>query len=621
MIAHGAAQASDAYAAKRGRFLARVAEETRLGGRLGIARLAMFALSAVGWWNALRSGSPTPLVWGVAAAAATVGFAIAVVLSRRSRARLRRARDLLVICDEGAARVRRDWNAIPLRPWDTPDATHPYATDLDLFGRGSLAQLLPPLSRAPGRTTLGAWLLSPAEREVIAGRQEAVRELVPRDDLREELAARGMYVTMDADRLDRLVAWAAERPSSRWSSRRLSIAATVLGTITWLLIAAGVADVTDRPLWLLTALASLIASGFATRELKRTSSHAYGHLATLHAYSAMLARVEGETFHAELLRRARRDLAEGSHTALSSIRWLARLVEYSEVRLSPMAHVVLNALVLWDVHVLAGFKRWQVARGGDVGRWMAAVGTIESLAALATLAHDNPDWVFPDVSDDDSGRVTARALGHPLLPPDGCVRNDVEVGPRRTLLVISGSNMSGKSTLLRSIGLNAVMAQAGSVVCATAMRCPRLAVHTSIRIEDSLRRGVSHFMAELLRIKSIVDAAEASGNGPPVLYLLDEVLHGTNSVERGIATQRIMRHLMTLGAVGVVTTHDLALFDSGVLADAVRHAHFTEHFEARNGGRVMTFDYVLRPGKATSRNALALLELVGLPSELHSRSS
>lgn len=612
MIAHTAAQASNAYATKRGRFLARVAEETRLGGRLGIARLVTFALGAIAWWNTLRSGSPMPLAWGAAAGVATVAFVIAVVLSRRSRARLRRARDLLVICDEGAARVRRDWTAIPLRPWDAPDATHPYATDLDLFGRGSLAQLLPPLSRAPGRTTLGAWLLSPAEPEVIAERQAAVRELVPRDDLREELAAHGMYVTMDAERLDGLVAWAAERPSAKWSARRLSIAAAVLGTITWLLIAAEVADVTDRPLWLLAALAALIVSGFATRELKRTSSHAYGHLATLHAYSAMLARVERETFHAELLRRARRDLAEGSHTALSSIRWLARLVEYSEVRLSPMAHVVLNALVLWDVHVLAGFKRWQVERGGDVARWMAAIGTIESLAALATLAHDNPDWAFPEVAEDVSGRVEARALGHPLLPPDAGVRNDVEVGPRGTLLVISGSNMSGKTTLLRSIGLAAVMAQAGSVVCAAGLRCPRLAVHTSIRIEDSLRRGVSHFMAELLRIKGIVDAAERTSGGPPVLYLLDEVLHGTNSVERAIATERIMQHLMALGATGAVTTHDLALFESGGLARAVRHVHFTEHFEAVNGGRKMIFDYVLRPGKATSRNALALLELVGL---------
>jgi DNA mismatch repair ATPase MutS len=149
------------------------------------------------------------------------------------------------------------------------------------------------------------------------------------------------------------------------------------------------------------------------------------------------------------------------------------------------------------------------------------------------------------------------------------------------------------------------------------MRCPGLAVQTSIHIEDSLRRGVSHFMAELLRIKRIVDAAESSGGGAPVLYLLDEVLHGTNSMERAIATERIMRHLMALGAVGAVTTHDLALFESGALAEAVRHVHFTEQFEVRGGARVMTFDYMLRPGKATSRNALTLLELVGLPSDAH----
>lgn len=611
-MAHTAAPVSETYERKRGGLLARITEEERLGSRLGIGRLVTFALAAVGWWQALRSGSPIPVAWGAMAGVATIAFVIAVALSRRGRARLQRARDLLLICDEGAARARRDWSAIPLRPWDAPDAAHPYAADLDLFGRGSLAQLIPPLSRAPGRTTLGGWLLAPAEREAVVERQEAVRELVPRDALREALAAHGMYVTMDAARLDGLVAWAAERPAARWSPGRLSAAAAVAGVITCLLIAAQLVDLTDRPFWLLTALAALISSGFATRELKRTSSHAYGHLATLHAYAAMLERIERETFETALLRRAQRELKEGSHAALSSIRWLARLVGYAEVRLSPMAHVVLNALVLWDVHVLAGFGRWQVSRGSGVGRWMGAIGTIESLAALATLAHDNPDWTFPEVVEDERGLVEAHALGHPLLAPDAGVRNDVVVGPRGTLLVISGSNMSGKSTLLRSIGLGVVMAQAGSVVCASALRCPRLAVHTSIRIEDSLRRGVSHFMAELLRIKSIVDAAEASRGGPPVLYLLDEVLHGTNSVERAIATERIMQHLMSLGAVGAVTTHDLTLFESGPLVSAVRHVHFTEHFESVNGGRKMTFDYVLRPGKATSRNALALLELVGL---------
>ncbi|HEX7123712.1 MAG TPA: hypothetical protein VF178_15150, partial [Gemmatimonadaceae bacterium] len=365
---------------------------------------------------------------------------------------------------------------------------------------------------------------------------------------------------------------------------------------------------------------SMMVWGRYARPLGRAYARADGHLSTLRAYAAMIASVEGQVFGAKQLQDAQRELVAGARSARRSIRILADLVQCAEMRRSPLPHALLNALVLWDVHVLAGLTWWQATRGAEVGRWLEAIGTIEAVAALATLAHDHPDWTFPEVVDGDSGHLMARQLGHPLLPDEACVRNDVEVGPRGTLLVISGSNMSGKSTLLRAIGVNVVLAQCGSAVCATAMRCSPLAVHTSIRIEDSLPRGVSHFMAELLRIKSIVDAAEAARDGSPVLYLLDEVLHGTNSVERAIATERIMQHLMAVGAVGVVTTHDLALFDSPSLANAVRHAHFSEHFEPSGNGRVMRFDYLLRPGKATSRNALALLELVGLPVERRTRA-
>jgi hypothetical protein len=598
--------------------LVHIADEKRRGARLGALRLAAFGALTVTGWIAVRSGSPFDRSWGAIALAALIAFAIGVVLSRRSRARLQWSRDRLTIAEEGLARVRRDWNAIPLREWDAPDGTHPYAADLDLFGSGSLSQLLPPVSRAPGRGTLASWLLAPAEQAVIVERQEAVRELVPRVDLREEMAVQGMYATIEPDWLEGLRAWSATSPATRWTPRRMQLAAGLLGATTCALFVADLADMSRGPLWLLSALVAAVASGFATRRLKVASAHAYGHLTTLRAFGSIISRVQGEALRAGMLQRAKRDLTEGPHAALSSFARLARLVEYSEARRSPLPHFVLNALLLWDVHVLAGFDRWQATRGGSVGRWLGAIGTVEALAALATLAHDNPDWVFPEVTDE-SERIEARALGHPLLPPDRCVRNHVELGPRGTLLVISGSNMSGKSTLLRSIGLGVVMAQAGSVVCAAGMRCPGLAVQTSIHIEDSLRRGVSQFMAELLRIKRIVDAAEASAGGATVLYLLDEVLHGTNSMERAIATERIMRHLMALGAVGAVTTHDLALFESEALAEAVRHVHFTEHFEARDSGRLMTFDYMLRPGKATSRNALALLELVGLPSDSHLR--
>jgi DNA mismatch repair ATPase MutS len=237
---------------------------------------------------------------------------------------------------------------------------------------------------------------------------------------------------------------------------------------------------------------------------------------------------------------------------------------------------------------------------------------VEALAALATLAHDNPSWPFPTL-DDGADRLTATALAHPLLPAATRVGNDVIVGPPGTMLLVTGSNMSGKSTLLRAIGLNAVLAQAGAPVCASRLTMPTVELRTSIRLADSLERGVSLFMAELHRLKEIVDAARSRDRARPLLYLLDEILHGTNTAERLIAARAVLEHLVRAGAIGAVTTHDLTLAADGALAGASRPVHFTEQVTSENGGVAgMTFDYRLRPGLATSTNALKLLALVGL---------
>jgi DNA mismatch repair ATPase MutS len=276
-------------------------------------------------------------------------------------------------------------------------------------------------------------------------------------------------------------------------------------------------------------------------------------------------------------------------------------------------HAILNVLVLWDVHALAWLDRWRQRYGRRVRDCLAALGDVEALAALGMLAHDNPDWTFP-VFDESSDRLTGKALGHPLLPATVRVANDVTVGPPGTLLLVTGSNMSGKSTLLRAVGLNVVLAQAGAPVCAARLAMPLVEVRTSIRLSDSLERGVSLFMAELERLKEIVDAARLEGREHLLLYLLDEILHGTNTAERLIAARAVLSYLVHAGAIGAVTTHDLTLAADGALAAASTPVHFTEHVTSGDGqgASAMTFDYLLRPGLATSTNALKLLALVGL---------
>ena len=238
---------------------------------------------------------------------------------------------------------------------------------------------------------------------------------------------------------------------------------------------------------------------------------------------------------------------------------------------------------------------------------MAAIADVDALAALAGARSENPTWANPAIGE--TRVLAALGLGHPLIPDSRRVVNDVEVGPPGTLLLVTGSNMSGKSTLLRSIGLNAVLAQAGAPVCASELRMPAVDLQTSIRIQDSLELGLSYFMAALARLKGVVDAAERPREGRLLLYLLDEILQGTNSAERGIAVQGVARHLLSAEAIGVMTTHDLNLAGEEPLKSSARLVHFTELVDENDA---MRFDYRLREGLATSRNALRLMKMIGI---------
>ncbi|MGH8639175.1 MAG: MutS family DNA mismatch repair protein, partial [Burkholderiales bacterium] len=294
---------------------------------------------------------------------------------------------------------------------------------------------------------------------------------------------------------------------------------------------------------------------------------------------------------------------------------LNRILGLAELRASAgIFHFVVQAMTLWDFHVFFALERWRSHVGPRVRDWMAAVGELDALSAFAQIKADNPEWDMPDVAGD-RNVFEARNLGHPLIPDDRRVGNDVAVGPPGTLLLITGSNMSGKSTLLRAIGLNTVLAHAGAPACASSLRLPPVDLETSIRVQDSLEHGLSYFMAALARLKGVVDRAHrepAVGDGRTVMYLLDEILQGTNTAERSIAVRGIARHLLKAGAIGVMTTHDLGVAEEEPMKSAARLAHFTEIVDAHGG---MTFDYRLRPGLATSRNALRLMHLIGLELE------
>ena len=602
--------------------------------RLSQVRLVAFAVAIVAAIMLGTDRGPQALtIAGMITGGLT--YVAAAVRHGATRRRAAWAAVRRVVCEQGRLRVERNWNTLASALNDPSPRDHPYAADLDITGHASLARLLDVTSAGPGRATLMRWLMDPPPSiGELRERQHAVTELAPAVVWRETLTAHAWTIgsTRRSD-VDRFLQWAegspwlSVRPVLLWAARVLPfvIVPTCVLALLGVLWSRGlvpppggmiesIAAVLLRGWWAPPLIAGIVVSALVHRTVSERINAALSHLGGLEAYGEMLAHVESSPLVSPRLAAIKARLGTGAG-ASRELNRLGTIVRIAETRYSPMAHGVLQLLTLWDIHVLAALERWQRASGAHARDWLAALGDAEALSALATLAHDNPTWTMPQLVDGSAARIDGRALGHPLLPSRTRVSNDITVGPPGTFVLITGSNMSGKSTLLRAIGTNVVLAQAGGPVCASELRLAVVDVWTSIRIDDSLEAGVSLFMAELRRLKRIVDAARDPGRDRPLLYLLDEILHGTNTAERRIAARRVVNYLVRARAIGAVTTHDLTLAEDPVLDAAAHRVHFTERFETHDGVTSMTFDYRLRPGLATSANALKLLAMIGLGDE------
>ena len=472
-------------------------------------------------------------------------------------------------------------------------------------------QLLGSVQSAPGKTTLAEWLLGPATPAEIARRQESVAELTPSLDFRQrfEVAAR-LTRNPDPAGVERFLEW-AESGSSLEGRRWLLWAGRAIGATTLALLTLHVAGVISYAFWLVPILLNFAITARIRTPIHQTFMRASANESSFRAYAAMLRLLEDQAVRAPMLQEAQRSVAHGEVLAHRELRRLHHLSALADIRLS-IIYPVLQGLVLWDVHVLHAMEKWKRRSGGLARRWLQTLGEFEVLGALAGLSHDNPDWILPGFDQGGPPKIVAQGLGHPLLAGDVRVTNDVSVGPPGSFLLVTGSNMSGKSTMLRAIGVNMVLAQAGGPVCARRFNAPVVRLFTSMRISDSLRDGVSYFMAGLRRLKQIVDAARMNEAERPLCFLLDEILQGTNTAERMVAVRGVIAELLDRRAIGVVTTHDLGLAEAPELTNALDPVHFSEAIGKGEGVSAMTFDYVLRPGVATSSNALRLMELMGL---------
>jgi hypothetical protein len=518
---------------------------------------------------------------------------------------------------KGLARLEDRWAGAGTTGERFLSDTHPYAGDLDLFGHGSLFELISTPRTRGGEDTLASWLLSPAPPSEVRGRQQAVRELVSRVDFREDLFVLGPDVRASVD-TDALKAWAAEPPrlSAAWPAF-VSAALAVLSTS---LFGAWIAS--GQPPFLLapSLIGQLLWAARYRREVHEVAKGVHRRSRELDMLATMLARLEREAVDSPRLQAIKAALSSNGRTPSEETARLARVVD---ILTSRDNEIFRPLAALWLVGTQCAFAidRWRARCGRLVPRWLDAVAEYEALSALAGYASEHPGDVFPEVVETGGpdpplvapALFEAEALAHPLIPAGRAVANDVAIGgagPR--VWLVSGSNMSGKSTLLRAVGLAAVMAQAGAPVRARRLRMSGLHAGATLRIQDSLQAGQSRFFAEITRLSLIVSMARAhaaDGAGAPVLFLLDEVLGGTNSHDRRIGAEGIIAGLVRLGAIGLMTTHDLALTEvARHLGAAARNVHFADRMD----GGVMRFDYRLRDGVVQSSNALALMRSVGL---------
>ncbi len=572
--------------------------------RIGVMRvvvgLGMLAtLGAIAWTTLGSAGWLIELVGLVAFVALVMNHARIVERQRRLEA----ARSLY---RRGLARIAADWGAA-CRWVDTKAASaeHPYAFDLDIVGERSLISMLDETITPWGRRELGSYLLGDAPSAVadIAARQVAVRDLAARPKFREAWFAEGGALELSEARIAAFVQWSGEN-DALVPSPVVRILAKVIPVATIGLFVASRFGVIDSWFAAIPLALGVVVSASAARVLTPIIAGAIA----LGGCRDLLRLLESQSFEAPLLIEHARALSPGHTKASAHLDSLARITGFLEASQQGIFRLFIAPIFMWNLNGAIALDHWRertkkAASGSSLAAWPRALGAIDGLSCLGTFAYEQPEFPMPEFAD--TPVFTAKGLGHPMLGSGARVTNDVTLSEAGRALLLTGSNMSGKSTLLRAVGVNAVLAFAGAPVCAISLRIGTMKLGTSMRVQDSLTDGYSHFYAELRRLKEVVDLA---GEGP-LLFLLDEILHGTNARERILGAKAVVKSLLARRAMGLVSTHDTQI---GALeeesAGHVKNVHFMETVE----GDAMKFDYRLREGVVQSGNALRLMRALGL---------
>lgn len=532
-----------------------------------------------------------------------VSFVVLVFWHQKFRAKQNDIQALYDINDQALKRLAGEWKDFPDTGEDFKDPAHPYSEDLDLFGSSSLFQWINSAKTYRGRAKLKEWLTQPPVNGAnIEKKQEAIKELAVNLAWRHRFIAEAGKTKRSLNSPTRLIEWAKTYDPVYLSTRTVILARAIpLITLTFLMLY----FVTDRVSYWFPLVGFLVQTIilFLGKQRGKALEAVYVYKDALKIYEKMLERFETRTFKAGYLQDLKKGLYDrDGKAAYQQIRKLSGLAELISNRGNSM-FLVINIFTLWDIQCMIGLESWKEKSGSSLGLWVDTLAELEGLASLAIVHCDHQAWTFPEFVSEDTGLVASN-MGHPLLA--NSTSNDLSIEKHSGILLITGSNMSGKSTLLRTAGINLVLGYAGAPVCARSFRCSRMQIYSCMRVSDNLGENISSFYAELLRIKQIVMATKTEKH---IFFLLDEIFKGTNSQDRHAGAKVLIRQLGKAGAMGMVSTHDLELGDLERESERrIRNYHFREFYKNDE----IHFDYKLRPGISTTRNAMYLIKMAGI---------
>ncbi|MBB6216237.1 Ca2+/Na+ antiporter [Anaerosolibacter carboniphilus] len=532
-------------------------------------------------------------------------FVPLVICHKKMKRKSRYSEVLWKMNEEAILRITGKWHAFADKGQDFRNEAHPYAEDLDVFGDGSLFQWINTALTVLGRKKLAEFLANPSkELEKIRDRQGAIKELANLLRWRQRFAAEAHLAADEIFNPEPLVQW-LKSSNTTYGKKWLQILMCILPGMTMLLGWHSFVNQAISYRYFIAAVGiHLMILKIGRKEREAIFRTVYRYKNDIGIYMGMITWIEQQEFESPYLNRVKAQMInERKELPSKQIKRFFQVVEIFSQRYNAV-FLLINILFLWDYHSLWKLERWKDESGRYFDQWLNGIGEIEALASLSIIGYDHPDWALPEIL---SGEpvLLAQEMGHPLLTQK-CIRNDFKIKRPTSVLLITGSNMSGKSTFLRSAGVNLVLAYAGTPVYARGFQCAIMEVHTCMRVHDDLGQSISSFYAELLRIRKIIDAVKKE---KPVFFLLDEIFKGTNSHDRHLGAKALIKQLIQGKTMGLVSTHDLELGDlEQETQGAVQNFHFKEYYEENE----LRFDYKLRSGISTTRNAMYLIKMAGI---------